>query len=76
MKKIAILVGIEECDVETDEIKGIKCRILLKNKTLITKVENCKPFIGISILFLLVSLVFGGIIIHFYLKSRNNILPY
>ena len=54
MKKFARLIGIEECDVETDEIKDSECKILLKNKTLIKKVENCKPFIGISILFLLV----------------------
>ena len=40
------------------------------------KIENCKPFISVSILFLLVSLILGGIIIHFYLKSKNNILPY
>ena len=49
MKKFARLIGIEECDVETDE-----CEILPKNKTLIKEVENCKPFIGISILILLV----------------------
>ena len=68
MKKFARLIGIEKCNVETDEIKDIKCQILPKNKTLIKKVEICKPFIGISILFLCVSLIFGGIIINFYLK--------
>ena len=71
MKKLARLIGIEKCDVETDEIKDIKCKILPKNKTLIKKVENFKPFIGISILFLCVSLGFGGTIIHFYLKFKN-----
>ena len=34
-KKIARLIGIEKCDVETDEIKDVKCKILPKNKTLI-----------------------------------------
>ena len=52
----------------------LKC--FFKNKTLIKKVENCKPFIGISILFLFVSLIFGEIIIYFYLKFKNKILPY
>ena len=42
---------------------------MFKNKTLIKKMENCKPFIGISLLFLLVSLILGGIIIYL-LKSR------
>ena len=36
--------------------------MIFKNNTLIKKIENCKPFIGISLLFLLVSLIFGGII--------------
>ena len=68
MKKLARLIDFEKCDVETDEIKDIKCKILPKNKTLIKKVENSKPFIGISILFFCVSLIFGGIIINFCLK--------
>ena len=88
MKKLAKLISIEEYDVETNEIKDIecksppKCKILPKNKTLneskifYKEVENCKPFTGISILFLLVSLIFGGIMIHFYLKFKNNVLPY
>ena len=76
MKKLAKLVSIEECDVETYEIKSFSDNKTTECKKLIKKVENCKPFIGISILFLLVSLIFGGIIIHFYLKFKNNILPY
>ena len=85
MKKLAKLIDSEECDVETDEIE---CKTFPKNlsgnetieckklPTLIKKVENCKLFVGISILFLCVSLVFGGIIIYFYLKLKSNILPY
>ena len=44
--------------------------------TLIKKVKYCKPFIGVSVLFLCVSLT--GIMIYFYLKSKNNknVLPY
>ena len=75
MKKLARLIQTEECNVETDKIKNIS-KVFFKNKTLIKKVENCKPFIGKRILFLCVSLIFGGIITHFYLKSKNNILPH
>ena len=61
---------------EQSKIFTFKCKILPENKTLIKKVGGCKPFIGISILFLLVSLIFGGIIIYFYFRLKNNILPY
>ena len=71
MKKLAKLISIEEYDVETDEIKDIECKSPPKPP----KPPN-KPFTGISILFLLVSLIFGGIMIHFYLKFKNNVLPY
>ena len=71
MKKLAALIEEEECDVETNEI--------IKNKTitLIKKIENCKPFIGVSILFVCISVITTGTIIYFCLKSRkNNVLPY
>ena len=71
----------EECDVETDEIKNVsECKAFPKNKTitLIKKVKDCKPFIGVSILFLCVSIILTGIMIYFYLKSKGNknVLPY
>ena len=69
-KKFAKLISTEECDTETDKINN-KAKIIFRNNTLTKKIENCKPFIGISILFLLVSLTFGGIIIYL-LKSKNN----
>ena len=71
IKKAPALIESEECDVETNEI--------IKNKTvtLIKKIENCKPFICASILFLCVSIILIGIMIYFCLKSRkNNVLPY
>ena len=71
MKKMTALIKEEECDIETDEI--------VKNKTvtLIKKVENCKPFVASSILFVCVSVITTGIMIYFCLKSRNNsVLPY
>ena len=44
MKKLARLIDVEECDVEPDKIKSV-----FENKTLIKKINNCKPFIGVSI---------------------------
>ena len=86
MKKLAVLIEFErfleteECDVQTDEIKNIsECKAFPKNKTttLIKRVKDCKPFIGVSILFLCVSIILTGIMIYFYLKSKNNnVLPY
>ena len=87
MKKLAALtfeserfLEPEECDVETDEIKNVsECKAFPKNKTitLIKKVKDCKSFIGVSILFLCVSITLTGIMIYFYFKSKdNNVLPY
>ena len=79
MKKSAALIETDECDVETDEMKNVsKCKAFPENNaiTLIKKVKDCKPFIGVSILFLCVSLILIGIMIYFYLKSKNNVLPY
>ena len=75
MKILAALIETEECDVKTDEIKNIsECKALPENKTvtLIKIVKNCKPFIGVSILFLCLSIILTGIMIYFYLKSKNN----
>ena len=77
-KKIAKLISTEKCDIETDKINNSKIIFkiedlklkVFKNNTLVKKIENCKSFIGISILFLLVSLIFGGIIIYL-LKSKS-----
>ena len=64
MKKLAALIveEEEECDVETDEIKSA-----FENKTvtLIKKVKDCKPFIGTSVLFLCITIILIGIMIHF-----------
>ena len=60
MKKLAVLIETEECDVETDDIKNVsEFKAFPENKTvqLIKKVKNCKPFIGVSILFLFVSII-------------------
>ena len=80
MKRLAALIETEECDVETDKIRNIsKCKAFPGNKTitLIKKEKDCKPFIGVSILFLCVSITLTGIMIYFYLKSKNKyVLPY
>ena len=77
MKKLAALIE-SDCDIETDEIKNVsEFKAFPENKTLIKKVKDCKPFIGVIILFLCVSIILIGIIIYFYLKSKNNnVLPY
>ena len=82
MRKLAALIESErflepeECDVETDEI--IECKALPENKTitLTKKIKNCKPFVGISILFLCISIILIGIMIYFCLKLKNNVLLY
>ena len=66
MKKLAALIESEECDVETDEIKHV---CINKTATLIKKIKGCKPFIGVSILFLSVSIILTGIMI--YCKITN-----
>ena len=78
MKKLARVIDFEKCDVETDEIKNIfDCKTFFKNKTtLIKKINNCKPFISESNLFLCISIILIGITTYFYLKSKNNVLPY
>ena len=80
MKKLAALIETEECDIETDEIRNVsECKAFPESKTitLIKKVKDCKPFIGVSVLFLCVSITLTGIMIYFYLKSKNKyVLPY
>ena len=72
MKRSATLIVEEECDVETNE--KIKWISFPENKTiaLIKKVENCKPFVASSILFVCVSVIATGIMIYFCTKSKNN----
>ena len=81
MKKLTALTETEECDVKNDKIRNVsECKAFPENKaiTLIKKVKGCKPFIGVSVLFLCVSITLTGIMIYFYLKSKNNnnVLPY
>ena len=75
MKKLAALtVETEECDIESERFP--KTGKVPENKTLIKKVKDCKPFIGVSILFLCVSIILIRIMIYFYLKLKNNnVLP-
>ena len=40
-------------------------------------IEDCKPFVASSVLFVCVSVIVTGIMIYFCLKSKNNsVLPY
>ena len=73
MKKLTALVEREKCDIESDKIKDASVN---KTINLIKKMQNCKPFISVSILFLCVSIILIRIMIYFYLKSKNNVLLY
>ena len=45
--------------------------------TSIKKIENCKPFVASSVLFVSVSVILSGIMIYFCLRLRNkSVLPY
>ena len=66
MKQLAALVENEECYIETDKIKSVSEN---KTLTLIKKIKDCKTFIGVSILFLCVSIILTGIIICFKIKK-------
>ena len=71
-KKAAKLTA-EECEEIIDDTTTIT-----QNKTIVIKelVENCKPFLASSILFVSVSIIVTGIMIYFYVKSKNrDILP-
>ena len=67
MKKLAALIEserfLEECDVEADEIKSV-----YENKTLIKNIKNCKSFIGVSALFLCITIILIGIMV--FLKNK------
>ena len=72
-KKAAKLTA-EECEEIIDDTTTIT-----QNKTIVITelVENCKPFLASSILFLSVSIIFTGIMIYFCVKSKNrDVLPY
>ena len=62
--------------IETNKIRNVsECKAFPENKTvtLIKMVKDCKPFIGASVLFLCVLIILTGIMIYFYLKSKNKI---
>ena len=75
LRKAAALI-VEECKEISNNIKN-DCIMQNKTVTLIKKIENCKPFVTSSILFVCISIITTGIIIYFCLKSKNNnVLPY
>ena len=55
----------KECEEMVDDI--------LQNKTILItkKVENCKPYVASSILFVLFSIMLTGIMIYFYVKIKK-----
>ena len=71
MKKLLVLIETEKCDVETDEITKFKAFPENKTITLIKKLEHCKPFIGVSVLFLCITIILVGILTYFCLKLKK-----
>ena len=65
-KKAAKLTTGEECEEIVDDIT--------QNKTALIKklLENCKPFVASSILFVSVSVILTGIVVYLYVKSKNK----
>ena len=76
MKKVAALTENEECKKITGDVIKNDCTIQNKTITLIKKVKNCKPFIGVSILFLCITIILIGIMIYFCLRLKNTALPH
>ena len=66
-KNPAKLISTEECDVESDDIVQNKTVTLIK-KIEYNSIENCKPFVASSILFVCDSIISTGIMIYFRLK--------
>ena len=69
--KVSKLISEEEFEEIIDDIT--------QNKTVsITKyIENCKPFVASSLLFVSVSVILTGNMIYFYCKSKNrDVLPF
>ena len=60
----------EKCKEVSNDVKENDC--IVQNKTLIKKVENCKPFVTSSILFVCITVMTTGITIYFCLKSKNS----
>ena len=72
--KKAAKLTTEECEEIIDDTATIP-----QNKTILIKefVENCKPFVASSILFVSVLIILIGIVVYFCVKSRNkDVLPY
>ena len=72
--KKAAKLTTEECEEINDDTTTIT-----QNKTIVMKelIENCKPFVTSSILFLSVSTMLTGLFVYFYCKSKSrDVLPY
>ena len=77
MKKLAALIVEKECKEINDDIRENDCITQNKTVRLIKKVKDCKRFIGVSVLFLCISVILTEIRVYFCLKSRkNNVLSY
>ena len=75
MKKLPALIKSESEESEkiTDDV--VKNNCIERNKTLIKKIKDCKPFLGVSILFLCVSIILIKIMTYLCFNLKNNVLP-
>ena len=60
----------------SEKIKDRECKTFSENKAIIFTKNSCKPFIGVSVLFLCITIILIGIMIYFCLKLKNNVLTY
>ena len=72
MKKATkLVVESEEYKEISNNFKKNDCITQNKTVTLTKKIENCKPFVTSSILFVCIAIITTGIMIYFCLKSRK-----
>ena len=76
-RKSAKLIVEEECEEINDFTHNKTISGNSKNLIIKKKIENCKPFVASSILFVSVSIILSEIMVYFCVKSKNkDVLPY
>ena len=68
-KKASKLIVEKECEELVDDISQNKTNSIIK------QIENCKPFVASSILFVCVSVILTGIMVYFCVSRNNYVLP-
>ena len=77
-KKVAYSL-VEQCDKNTNKNEVIHNKLLSikeynkstnKNLSTLSSIDPCKPYVALSILFLMISVTISGTLVCFYLNSR------